>query len=55
MFSIKKIAIHEENAAKDTRKCSIEEKLLSGKLYASVEYETVEAAEKAVSLTFSFQ
>ncbi|XP_076897241.1 la-related protein 6A-like [Bidens hawaiensis] len=47
--TIKKIAIHEENAAKDTRKCSIEEKLLSGKLYASVEYETVEAAEKAVA------
>ncbi|KAI3800689.1 hypothetical protein L1987_28783 [Smallanthus sonchifolius] len=46
---IKKITVHEENATKDTRKCSIEEKLLSGKLYAAVEYETVEAAEKAVA------
>ncbi|KAM0072011.1 putative lupus La protein [Helianthus debilis subsp. tardiflorus] len=47
--TIKKITIHEENATRDTKKCSIEEKLLSGKLYASVEYETVEAAEKAVA------
>ncbi|KAI3741505.1 hypothetical protein L1987_59179 [Smallanthus sonchifolius] len=46
---IKKITVHEENTTKDTRKCSIEEKLLSGKLYAAVEYETVEAAEKAVA------
>ncbi|KAI7730348.1 hypothetical protein M8C21_025105 [Ambrosia artemisiifolia] len=47
--TIKKITVHEENATRDARKFSIEEKLLSGKLYASVEYETVEAAEKAVA------
>ncbi|KAL7592125.1 la-related protein 6A [Lactuca sativa] len=46
---IKKITIHEENAAKEQRKCSIEEKLLSGKLHAVVEYNTVEAAENAVA------
>lgn len=46
---IKKITIHEENAAKEQRKCSIEEKLLSGKLHAVVEYDTVEAAENAVA------
>lgn len=83
LFSIKKITIHEENAAKEQRKCSIEEKLLSGKvryiffffyflfelcilfkinvfflnwcmqLHAVVEYNTVEAAENAVSLKLS--
>ncbi|XP_071697716.1 la-related protein 6A [Rutidosis leptorrhynchoides] len=46
---IKKITIHEGNAAREPRKCSIEEKLLSGKLHAVVQYETVEAAEKAVA------
>ncbi|KAK9056024.1 hypothetical protein SSX86_027111 [Deinandra increscens subsp. villosa] len=46
---IKKITIHEVNATRDPRICSIEEKLLSGKLYAVVEYETIEAAEKAVA------
>ncbi|KAL4563607.1 hypothetical protein LXL04_027652 [Taraxacum kok-saghyz] len=49
LFSIKKITIHEENAAREQRKCSIEEKLLSGKLHAVVEYDTVEAAENAVA------
>ncbi|KAI3681109.1 hypothetical protein L6452_35892 [Arctium lappa] len=46
---IKKITIHEENATREPRKCSIEEKLLSGKLHAVVAYETVEAAENAVA------
>ncbi|KAJ9565637.1 hypothetical protein OSB04_001603 [Centaurea solstitialis] len=46
---VKKITIHEENATREPRKCSIEEKLLSGKLHAVVAYETVEAAENAVA------
>ncbi|KAL8192229.1 hypothetical protein R6Q57_027896 [Mikania cordata] len=46
---IKKITVHEENATRDTRKSNVEEKLLGGKLYAVVEYENVEAAEKAVA------
>ncbi|KVH88325.1 la-related protein 6A isoform X2 [Cynara cardunculus var. scolymus] len=46
---IKKITIHEENATREPKKCSIEEKLLSGKLHAVVAYETVEAAEDAVA------
>lgn len=46
---IKKITVHEENATRESRKCSIEEKLLSGKLHAIVAYETVEAAENAVA------
>ncbi|KAI3495568.1 hypothetical protein L1887_37912 [Cichorium endivia] len=46
---IKKITIHEENATREQKKCSIEEKLLSGKLHAVVEYDTIEAAENAVA------
>ncbi|KAI3749456.1 hypothetical protein L2E82_20068 [Cichorium intybus] len=46
---IKKITIHEENATREQKKYSIEEKLLSGKLHAVVEYDTVEAAENAVA------
>jgi len=46
---IKKITIHEGNATRETKKCSTEEKLLSGKLHAVVEYQTVEAAEKAAA------
>lgn len=46
---IKKITVHEENATREPRKCSIDEKLLSGKLHAVVAYETVEAAENAVA------
>lgn len=32
IFSIKKITVHEENAAREPRKFSIDEKLLSGKV-----------------------
>lgn len=46
---IKKITIHEENATREAKKCSTEEKLLSGKLHAVVEYQTVEAAENAAA------
>nr|GEU68200.1 la-related protein 6A [Tanacetum cinerariifolium] len=46
---IKKITIHEGNATRDAKKCSTEEKLLSGKLHAVVEYQTVEAAENAAA------
>nr|XP_043620540.1 la-related protein 6A [Erigeron canadensis] len=46
---IKKITVHKENATRDPRKCSIEEKLLIGKLHAVVQYETIEAAENAVA------
>lgn len=46
---ITKITVHEENATREPRKCTIEEKLLNGKLHAVVEYETVEAAENAVA------
>lgn len=33
VFSVKKITVQEENATRDPRKCSIEEKLLSGKVH----------------------
>jgi len=46
---IKKITVHKENAPREPRKCSIEEKLLIGKLHAVVQYETIEAAENAVA------
>ncbi|PWA98604.1 Lupus La protein [Artemisia annua] len=46
---IKKITIHEGNATREGKKCSTEEKLLSGKLHAVVEYQTVEAAENAAA------
>lgn len=47
---IKKITIHEGNATREGKKCSTEEKLLSGKLHAVVEYQTVEAAENAAAM-----
>ncbi|KAM7530564.1 hypothetical protein LguiB_033974 [Lonicera macranthoides] len=47
--NINNICIRDPNAVRDPRKCTVGEKLLSGKLHALVEYETVEAAEKAVA------
>ncbi|KAK2987813.1 hypothetical protein RJ640_024440 [Escallonia rubra] len=47
--NIKNICIRDPDAVRQPRKCTIEEKLLSGKLHALVEFETVEAAEKAVA------
>ncbi|VFR03058.1 unnamed protein product [Cuscuta campestris] len=46
---IKHISIREPHIERNPRKCTIAEKLLSGKLHAVVEYDTVEAAEKAVA------
>uniref|UniRef100_A0A5B7BF50 Putative la-related protein 6A n=1 Tax=Davidia involucrata TaxID=16924 RepID=A0A5B7BF50_DAVIN len=48
--NIKNICIRDPHAVNETKKRTIAEKLLSGKLHALVEYETVEAAEKAVSM-----
>ncbi|MEI4850439.1 hypothetical protein Q8G46_27650, partial [Klebsiella pneumoniae] len=45
---IKNICIRDTNASREPKNCTIAEKLLSGKLHALVEYETVESAEKAV-------
>ncbi|KAI8568298.1 hypothetical protein RHMOL_Rhmol02G0187300 [Rhododendron molle] len=45
--NIKNICIHNPHAAREPQKRTIAEKLLSGKLHALVEYETVDAAEKA--------
>ncbi|GER24586.1 phospho-n-acetylmuramoyl-pentapeptide-transferase, partial [Striga asiatica] len=47
--NIKNITIREPNDVRDPKKCTIAEKLISGKLHALVEYDTVEAAEKAVA------
>uniref|UniRef100_A0A803MIW4 Uncharacterized protein n=1 Tax=Chenopodium quinoa TaxID=63459 RepID=A0A803MIW4_CHEQI len=47
--SIKTISIHDPHAAADSVKRNKAEKLVNGKIYALVEYETVEAAEKAVA------
>nr|GME07763.1 la-related protein 6A [Ipomoea batatas] len=46
---IKHISIREPHAERDPKKCTIAEKLLSGKLHALVEFDTVESAEKAVA------
>ncbi|XP_057764165.1 la-related protein 6A [Salvia miltiorrhiza] len=46
---IKNITIRDPHDARDPKKCTIAEKLISGKLHALVEYDTVEAAEKAVA------
>ncbi|XP_021854634.1 la-related protein 6A isoform X1 [Spinacia oleracea] len=46
--SIKTISIHDPHAAEDSAKRNKAEKLVNGKMYALVEYDTVEAAEKAV-------
>ncbi|XP_073026094.1 la-related protein 6A-like isoform X4 [Primulina eburnea] len=47
---IKNITIRDPRDARDSKKCTVAEKLISGKLHALVEYDTVEAAEKAVTL-----
>ncbi|KAH6773539.1 translocase 11 [Perilla frutescens var. frutescens] len=47
--NIMNITIRDPHDVRDPKKCTIAEKLISGKLHALVEYETVEAAEKAVS------
>ncbi|KZV51047.1 la-related protein 6A [Dorcoceras hygrometricum] len=47
---IENITIHGPNDVKEPKKCTVAEKLVSGKLHALVEYDTVEAAEKAVTL-----
>ncbi|XP_058201200.1 la-related protein 6A isoform X1 [Rhododendron vialii] len=48
--NIKNICIHDPHAAREPQKRTKAEKLLSGKLHALVEYETVDAAEKAVAM-----
>ncbi|KAK3038747.1 hypothetical protein RJ639_028354 [Escallonia herrerae] len=47
--NIKNICIRDPDAVRQSRKGTTEEKLLSGKLHALVEFETLEAAEKAVA------
>ncbi|XP_010257771.1 PREDICTED: la-related protein 6A isoform X2 [Nelumbo nucifera] len=47
--NIKNIYIRDPHAMEGPKKVSMAEKLISGKIYALVEYETVEAAEKAVA------
>ncbi|KAI5670878.1 hypothetical protein M9H77_11242 [Catharanthus roseus] len=51
--NIKNIVIRDPNEAKEPKKVTVAEKLLSGKLHALIEYDTVEAAEKAVSVKYS--
>ncbi|XP_057465578.1 la-related protein 6A isoform X1 [Actinidia eriantha] len=48
--NIKNICIRDPHAVREPTKRTIAEKLLSGKLHALVEYENVEATEKAVAL-----
>ncbi|CAN4080196.1 unnamed protein product [Withania somnifera] len=48
--NVKHITIRDPHTERDPRKCTTAEKLLSGKLYALVEYNTLEAAEKAVAI-----
>ncbi|KAA8519507.1 hypothetical protein F0562_013763 [Nyssa sinensis] len=48
--NIKNICIRDPHAVNEIRKRTIAEKLLSGKLHALVEYETLEAAEKSVAM-----
>ncbi|KAK4710823.1 hypothetical protein R3W88_005336 [Solanum pinnatisectum] len=48
--NVKHITIRDPHTERDPRKCTTAEKLLSGKLHALVEYNTVEAAEKAVTI-----
>ncbi|KAF3675031.1 La-related protein 6A [Capsicum annuum] len=48
--NVKHITIRDPHTERDPRKCTTAEKLLSGKLHAVVEYYSVEAAEKAVSI-----
>lgn len=47
--NIKNISIRDPSVSRETKSCSVAEKLLCGKLHALVEYETVESAEKAVN------
>ncbi|XAR72460.1 hypothetical protein NMG60_11019102 [Bertholletia excelsa] len=48
--NILNICIRDPNAAREPKKRTIAEKLLSGKLHAIVEYDAMEAAEKAVAM-----
>ncbi|KAG8385296.1 hypothetical protein BUALT_Bualt03G0027200 [Buddleja alternifolia] len=47
--NIKNITIRDPHDAREQRNCTVAEKLISGRLHALVEYDTVEAAEKAVA------
>lgn len=47
--SVKTVSIHDPHAAEDSLNRNKGKQLASGKIYALVEYETVEAAEKAVA------
>ncbi|XP_047947783.1 la-related protein 6A [Salvia hispanica] len=47
--TIKNITIRDPHDVIDPKKCTVAEKLISRKLHALVEYDTVEAAEKAVT------
>ncbi|XP_042005150.1 la-related protein 6A-like [Salvia splendens] len=47
--TIKNITIRDPHDVIDPKKCTVAEKLISRKLHALVEYDTVEAAEKAVA------
>ncbi|KAL0398343.1 UNVERIFIED_CONTAM: La-related protein 6A [Sesamum radiatum] len=47
--NIKNITIRDPHDARGPKKCTVAEKLISGKLHALVEYDSVEAAEKAVA------
>ncbi|XP_051128502.1 la-related protein 6A [Andrographis paniculata] len=47
--NIKSITIREPHDAREQKKCTVAEKLISRKLHALVEYDAVEAAEKAVA------
>ncbi|KAL3851477.1 hypothetical protein ACJIZ3_013359 [Penstemon smallii] len=47
--NIKNITIRDPHDVIDPKKCTVAEKLMSGRLHALVEYDTVEAADKAVA------
>ncbi|PIN23442.1 putative RNA-binding protein [Handroanthus impetiginosus] len=47
--NIKNITIRDPHDVREPKKCTVAEKLISGRLHALVEYDTVEAAEKAVA------
>ncbi|KAL8460909.1 hypothetical protein ACS0TY_032417 [Phlomoides rotata] len=46
--NIKNITIRDPHDVREQKKCTVAEKLISGKLHALVEYDSIEAAEKAV-------
>ncbi|KAK4347360.1 hypothetical protein RND71_033699 [Anisodus tanguticus] len=48
--NVKHVTIRDPHTERHPTKCTTAEKLLSGKLHALVEYNTVEAAEKAVAI-----